>query len=153
MGARLLLPAGATPDLAQGSFADWDRLRLMLGVPDGSRDLVVDKSILLENGFDELRGVAWDKGCYVGQELTARTKYRGLVKKRLLPVAVQGPLPPPGTLVMAGEREAGEVRSGADGLALALVRLDALEADLTAGEARLVPQVPEWVRLPEKAGA
>lgn len=151
LGARLLLPAGTTPDLAAGDFATWDGLRLSLGVPDGSRDLVVDKSILLENGFDELRGVAWDKGCYVGQELTARTKYRGLVKKRLLPVAVDGPLPGPGTMVMAGEREAGEVRSGVDGLALAVLRLDALDAELTAGEARLVPHVPGWVKLPEKA--
>ena len=50
-----------------------------LGVPDGSRDLPVEKALLLENGFDELNGVDWKKGCYVGQELTARMKYRALV--------------------------------------------------------------------------
>ena len=61
-----------------------------LGVPDGSRDLQLEKALLLESGFDELNGVDWQKGCYMGQELTARTKYRGLIKKRLFPVRVEG---------------------------------------------------------------
>ena len=74
-------------------------LRLSLGIPDGSRDLIVEKSILLESGFDELRGVDWQKGCYVGQELTARTKYRGLIKKRLFPVTIAGPSLAPGSLI------------------------------------------------------
>src|SRR5258708_8952743 len=120
MGARLLLPrgTGAAP-LASRSFrmsdaAGYDRLRLSLGVPDGSRDLAVEKAILLESGFDELNGVDWQKGCYIGQELTARTKYRGLVKKRLLPVAVEGTLPEAGTIVMREGQEAGEIRSGRD---------------------------------------
>ncbi len=52
-----------------------------------------DKTVLLEAGFDELNGVSWSKGCYMGQELTARTKYRGLLKRRLVPVTVAGPLP------------------------------------------------------------
>jgi folate-binding protein YgfZ len=122
-------------------------------VPDGSRDLVVDKSILLESGFDELDGVDWQKGCYMGQELTARTKYRGLIRKRLMPVRVEGPLPPPGTLVMLGDKEAGEMRSGRDGLALALLRLEAVETagsggpPLLAGEARLTPAKPSWARF------
>ena len=70
--------------------ADWDRHRLALGLPDGSRDLEPEKTVLLEAGFDELNGVSWTKGCYMGQELTARTKYRGLLKRRLVPVAVDG---------------------------------------------------------------
>ena len=155
-GARAILP-GDTADavlgaagLAAGSVADYDRERLTLGLPDGSRDLVPEKSILLENGFDELNGVDWDKGCFLGQELTARTHYRGLVKKRLMPVEIDGPLPAPGTLVMLGEKEAGEMRSGTDGCGLALLRLDAVEkaaesdAALTAGEARLTPKKPDW---------
>ena len=68
------------------------------------------RRILLEAGFDELHGIDWQKGCYIGQELTARTKYRALIKKRLMPVEVDGPLPPPGTAVMLGA-EAGEMRS------------------------------------------
>src|SRR3546814_21087417 len=68
-------------------------------LPDGSRDLAVEKTVLLEAGFEELGGVDFDKGCYMGQELTARTKYRGLVKRRLLPVRIAGPLPAPGTAI------------------------------------------------------
>ncbi|HEV2675991.1 MAG TPA: folate-binding protein [Aliidongia sp.] len=154
LGLRLIAPrdtGAATLEAlgyAPGNHADWDRLRLERGVPDGSRDMLLEKAILLENGFDELHGVAWDKGCYIGQELTARTKYRGLVKKRLMPIAVDGPLPEPGTLILRDGQEAGEVRSGRDGLALALVRLDALDAGpLTAGEATVRPRRPDWARF------
>ena len=117
------------------------------GLPDGSRDMVLEKAILLESGFDELNGVDWKKGCYMGQELTARTQYRGLVKKRLVPVGVEGPLPAPGTPVMAGEKEVGELRSGQGGRALALIRLEVLEdagLELRAGDARISPEKPGW---------
>ena len=119
----------------------------------------VEKAILLENGFDELHGVDWKKGCYVGQELTARTKYRGLIKKRLLPVGIAGPLPEPGAIIEADGREAGEMRSAVDGpdfsVGLALLRLEALEsgAALTIGETVLTPLMPDWVALPEKKSA
>ena len=155
LGARLLLPrtTGLAPLVGWGfqpvDVAVYDRLRLTLGVPDGSRDLPVEKAILLESGFDELNGVDWQKGCYVGQELTARTKYRALIKKRLLPVEVDGPMPPPGTPVMSGDQEAGEMRSGRDHIGLALLRLEALGHDkpLTAGTARLTPRKPEWAKF------
>ena len=101
--------------LAEAEFAAYDRLRLGLGIPDGSRDLVLEKSILLEAGFDELNGVDWQKGCYIGQELTARTKYRGLIKRRLMPVRIDGPAPAPGTIVTADGRDVGEMRSSRDG--------------------------------------
>jgi folate-binding protein YgfZ len=121
-------------------------------VPDGSRDLTVEKAILLESGYDELNGVDWQKGCYIGQELTARTKYRGLIKKRLMAVRVEGALPAPGTKVMLGDQEAGELRSGQDGIALALLRLDAVAAasagqPLVAGAARLMPIKPDWAQF------
>ncbi len=151
LGVRLAIPrdTDALAPFPSGDFGLWDRTRLALGVPDGSRDLTPERSILLENGFDELNGVSWDKGCYVGQELTARTKYRGLVRKRLLPVAVDGPPPAPGTAVMAGDTEAGEFRSGRDGLGLALLRLESLESGvpLTAGDARVTPMRPDWARF------
>ena len=153
LGARAILPRAQAADvlaragLLPGDAADYDRLRLSLGVPDGSRDLPVEKAILLENGFDELHGIDWQKGCYMGQELTARTRYRGLVRKRLLPVEVEGPLPAPGTLVMAGDKEAGEMRSGADGLGLALLRLEHLEDGLRCGDSRLRPHRPAWANL------
>jgi tRNA-modifying protein YgfZ len=158
LGARLLLRRGAglTPLESAGFRIDdgteYDRLRLTLGIPDGSRDLAVEKAILLESGFEELNGVDWRKGCYIGQELTARTKYRALIKKRLMPVAVDGPLPAPGTPIMLGDQEAGEMRSGRDGLGLALLRLEALDEasagkPLTAGTARLVPHKPRWANF------
>ncbi|HEY3846935.1 MAG TPA: folate-binding protein [Acetobacteraceae bacterium] len=131
---------------------DFDRHRLMLGLPDGMRDLEAEKTVLLEAGFDELHGVSWDKGCYMGQELTARTKYRGLVKRRLVPVAVDGPLPEPGTPVLRDGTEAGTMRSGRDAMGLAVLRLDALDAALVCGEARLTARVPGWMRLPERVG-
>jgi len=96
LGARAILPREnaravlTDAGIAETGFDIYDRLRLSLGIPDGSRDLVLEKSILLESGFDELNGVDWQKGCYIGQELTARTRYRGLVKKRLTPVRIEG---------------------------------------------------------------
>ena len=102
--------------------------------------------MLLEAGFDELHGVSWSKGCYMGQELTARTKYRGLVKRRLVPVAVEGPLPPPGTPVLRDGAEVGThaIRTRADGLAV--LRLDSLEGALTCGAAILTPRMPAWMQ-------
>lgn len=159
LGARAVLPADAVDafrrrhGLPEGSVAVWDELRLRLGVPDGSRDLVVDRSLLLESGFEELNGVSFAKGCFVGQELTARTKHRGLVKKRLVPVRADGPLPAPGTPIARGGRDAGEMRSGRDGLGLALLRLEQLAAGreregepLRAGGTALTPEPPPWLR-------
>ena len=133
------------------SAEDWDRHRLALGLPDGSHDLEADRTVLLEAGFDELAGVSWTKGCYMGQELTARTKYRGLVKRRLVPVAVEGAMPAPGTPVLRDGADVGAMRSGRDGLGLALLRLEALGEPLDCGAARLLPRVPGWMRLPASA--
>jgi folate-binding protein YgfZ len=142
MGVRLWLPKGvAPPAFRPAELAAWDRHRIALGVPDGSRDIEIEKGTLLESGFEELNGVDFAKGCYIGQELTARTKYRALLKKRLVPFRVEGPLPPPGTLI---EGDAGEIRSGADDMALGLVRLEALGSPLQAAGARLTPAKPEW---------
>jgi folate-binding protein YgfZ len=157
LGARIILPRGQLkPALikigaVESGFAAYDRWRLALGVPDGRRDLVIDKSILLEAGFDELNGVDWNKGCYIGQELTARTKYRGLIKKRLFPVRIDGPAPEPGAIVTLDGHEAGEMRSSRDGIGLALLRLEAVFAadKLQAGPATVTPQRPDWMRLPE----
>jgi folate-binding protein YgfZ len=131
-------------------FAAYDRHRLALGIPDGSRDLVPDKTILLEAGFDELNGVDWEKGCYIGQELTARTKYRGLIKRRLFPVKIDGTPPPAGTIVLSHGKDAGELRSSQDGLGLAVLRLEAVAGghDLRSDAAGLTPSQPGWMRIP-----
>lgn len=155
LGVRAILDRGRLARLpfAATDFAGYDRHRLALGIPDGSRDLVTEKSILLEAGFDELNGVDWQKGCYVGQELTARTKYRGLIKKRLFPVRIEGRAPVPGTMVTADGSDAGEMRSSRDGMGLALLRLDAIgRSRLSADAATLVPFRPPWMRTEPDGG-
>ena len=153
LGARAILPREELhllrrAGIGDGKAEDYDSLRLSLGVPDGSRDLPVERALLLENGFDELNGVDWKKGCYVGQELTARMKYRALVRKRLVPVRIEGPMPAAATPVLLGEEEAGEMRSSSGAFGLALLRIDAVEQSvrdgrpLTADQARLVPILP-----------
>ncbi len=156
LGARAFLPReGLAAALEGAGFApagaeDYDRHRIALGVPDGSRDLIPEKSIPLENDLDDLNAISWDKGCYMGQELTARTKYRALIKKKLFPVAVDGPLPAPGTPVTLDGREVGELRSGSDSTALALLRLEDVaraEQDgtpLKAGDSTVTPRKPGW---------
>ncbi|MDI3306264.1 MAG: folate-binding protein [Acetobacteraceae bacterium] len=155
-GWRALAPA-PLPEI-DATAEDWDQHRLMLGLPAGSQDLVSEQTVLLEAGFDELHGISWTKGCYMGQELTARTKYRGLLKRRLVPVEVAGPLPPSGTPVLAaqggGTVEVGEMRSGRGARGLALLRLEALDGRrLTSGEAVLTPVIPAWMILPGRDAA
>lgn len=146
------VPAAGWRVLAAAPIADtatassWHAHRIALGLPDGSRDLESDKTVLLEAGFDELHGVSWSKGCYMGQELTARTKYRGLLKRRLVPVRVEGTMPPPGTPVLRDNVEVGTLRFGDGGLAMALLRLDAMgSVALQCGDATLTPAPPAWM--------
>ncbi len=120
-------------------------------MPDGSHDMAVEGALPLENGLEELNGIDFDKGCYVGQEVTTRMKSRNLVRKRLLPVAIDGTPPVPGTPVMWGAAQAGEIRAAADdGGGLALLRLDQMAAAregggaLTAGDAVIRPLKPGW---------
>ncbi|WP_022726851.1 CAF17-like 4Fe-4S cluster assembly/insertion protein YgfZ [Fodinicurvata sediminis] len=156
-GLRLVAPANQATQLLSslnaktGTREDYDSQRIDLGLPDGSRDMEAERATLLENGFDELGGVDWQKGCYMGQELTARTKYRGLVKKRLMPVEVEGSLPEIGTAVTLDGKQVGEVRSSANGRALALLRLDIFKKEdnplLEAGDAKLKPRQPDWANF------
>ena len=151
LGLRAVLPVGADlaflerAGFARGSPADYERHRIAMGAPDGSRDMEVGRATLMECGFEALNGVDFEKGCYVGQELTARTKHRGLVRRRLARVALEGPLPPAGTPIVAGEREVGEIRSGLGAAALAVLRLERIAAateagtPLTAGDTRVIP--------------
>lgn len=144
-GWRLVSPV---PLAADATFEEWDLHRLALGLPDGSRDLEPERTLLLEAGFNELSGVSWSKGCFMGQELTARTRYRGLIKRRLVPVGVAGPLPLPETPVFGGGAPRGSMRSGRADLGLASLRLDALSERLLCGDAELTPRLPAWMRLP-----
>lgn len=156
MGFRAILPKTTNNTFWQelgagaGQREDYDQVRIPLGLPDGSRDMIVEKSILLENNFDPLHGVDWKKGCYIGQELTARTKYRGLVKKRLFPVELIGDSPETGAPIMYEGREAGEIRSVVGDMGLAMLRLEPLEnakavnEDLTVGSTVVRPRPAYW---------
>ena len=146
----------APVDMTRGAHRSPDYLNLnptgqvpALGLPDGTKDMVVEKTILLEANFDALNGLDWDKGCYMGQELTARTKYRGLIKKRLMPVEVEGQAPAPGTPLMLDGKEAGEMRSSYDGLGIALIRLDRIgdgeTLKLEADGATISTRQPTWL--------
>lgn len=96
--------------LEQKPFAEWDSRRITLAIPDGSRDLVVGNSTMDEAHMDQLNAISYDKGCYLGQELTARMHYRGLGKKHLQ------------TVKIAELPEGAELRSSCGELGLALVR-------------------------------
>lgn len=151
-GYRAILPNGQDIENAEPvPFETYELMRIQLGLPDGARDMTVEKSILLENGFDELHGVDWNKGCYMGQELTARTKYRALIRKRLFPVMIVGDLPAPGTEITSGDKVVGEIHSGIQNMALATLKLDALDDELSANGAKLTPKKPDWMVLPESA--
>ncbi|GBQ90069.1 glycine cleavage system protein T [Gluconacetobacter johannae DSM 13595] len=144
-GWRLLLPHRA-PGAADP--AAYDAHRLSLGLPDGSRDCESGKTLLLEANFEALNGISWTKGCYMGQELTARTRYRGLVKRKLLPVT-SAALPAPGTPILHEGREAGTMASSRDGRGLAMLRLDQIHADLQVEGHPIHVHVPSWLTLPE----
>jgi folate-binding protein YgfZ len=146
-GAAALEPAGFAP----GSADDYRRLRVSLGIGEGGGELGADRTLALETGLDLLNGVSFTKGCYVGQEVTTRMHNRKLVRKRIVPVAIEGPAPQPGAPVMLGVAEAGEIRAVQDGTGLALLRLESMDeaakgTALTAGDARIVPQPPEWMK-------
>lgn len=152
MAARVLGPAGEPETwvlqrgYAQASITDYEHHRLSLGIPRAGADSVAQKTLILENGFEELHGVSFNKGCYVGQEVTARTKHRANLRKRLYVVRGDRPLPEAGTEVMLGERAVGEMRSSQGTLGLAVIRNDAVESGetLMAAEVTLTAQPPVW---------
>lgn len=122
----------------------YHRARIALGLPEGAQDLPAERLTLLEASLDRHHGVSWEKGCYVGQEVTARMHYKGLAKRRMIPVALTGPAPTPGTDVYASTSDGasklvGTLFSAADNVALATIRLDAVPlgqfSAVTAGEA------------------
>ena len=151
LGRRLIGQSGELGAIELDATEEaYERHRLELGVPVAGRDIVAQKSILLECNFEELHGVSFDKGCFVGQELTARTKHRGLIKKRLLPVAIDGPEPQGGSIILAGEREAGELRSVNKDIGIALLRLERIWEPLHTGESKIAPRPVPWLELPPR---
>lgn len=141
LGGRSAAGAPATNASEDGYNAH----RLSCGVPDPAADAPSDRTYPIEANFDLLNGIDFQKGCYVGQETTSRMKRRGTIKTRMLPVAFDGPPPPFGAEVLNGELRAGEVLSGRDGSAMALLRLDRLEGVLTVEGRDVTVRRPAWM--------
>jgi folate-binding protein YgfZ len=123
--------------------------RLDSGIPE-SADFGSDKIFALDGDLEELNAVSFDKGCYVGQELTARMKHRSTARKRLVPVTVtDGVLPAPGAALDANGTEMGELMSSYGGRGFALVRLDRLAGaepgTIRIGDAHAIVRRPDWL--------
>ena len=157
-------------DMAGASIDCWHVRRIAAGVPEGPVDLVPERALMLEAGLDRLGAVDFDKGCYIGQEVTARTHYRGLVKRRLVPIKVQTDIPAVGSDITLDGRIIGSSRSSApltvldgsaDSLCLGLLKLedihliDSASSDagaITVGGLPAQLAIPSWMRpLPNDA--
>lgn len=136
---------------------DYHAHRIALGVPEGGRDFAYGEVFPHEALMDQLSGVSFTKGCYVGQEIVSRMEHRGTARKRFVRVTSDVALPPRGTDVLAGEVAIGLMGSS-DGMnGLALLRLDRLAefaakgVGLTVGGNALIPNPDDVVRLMPKA--
>ncbi|GLK71917.1 folate-binding protein YgfZ [Ancylobacter dichloromethanicus] len=153
LGRRFLLPAAEAAQIAMVPEAEWQAHRIALGVPEGGQDFLYGDAFPHEADMDQLGGIDFDKGCYVGQEIVSRVQHRGTARTRIIPLALCGPPPAEGTPITAGGKSIGRVGSGVEGRALALVRLDRLEDARAAGHvveadgAALVPERPSWARF------
>lgn len=137
--------AGRTFDATE---ADYDAFRLTLGVP-ATADWGEEKAYPIDADFDLLNGIDFRKGCFVGQETTSRMKRRGQIRNRMLPISFDGAPPPHGAEVLAGDLRAGEVLSGVEGRAMALLRLDRIEgADLTVDGRPIRVEKTAWKQNP-----
>ncbi|XP_045706507.1 putative transferase CAF17, mitochondrial isoform X2 [Phyllostomus hastatus] len=157
MGWRLLTqdegPA-LLPRARLGDVWDYHRHRYQQGVPEGVHDLPPGVALPLESNLAFMNGVSFTKGCYIGQELTARTHHMGIIRKRLFPVQLVGPLPSgvitPGTVVLTESGQAaGKYRAGQGDVGLALLHLDKVKGLLhvrTAGggQVALTASAPDW---------
>jgi folate-binding protein YgfZ len=172
LGWRLLAPADATAN-AQGSDTEpasldmWHAVRIAAAVPQGPVDLIPERALMLEAGLDRLGAVDFEKGCYVGQEVTARTHYRGLVKRRLAPFILADTAATPGAAITDDGKSLGTVLSTAStgtsntspgSICLAAMKLSDLHR-LQAGDgsvqidgAPAMLSLPDWmVPLPQLA--
>ncbi|SPH24698.1 tRNA-modifying protein YgfZ [Defluviimonas aquaemixtae] len=127
---RYSTEAGATPEV------DWDAIRVTHCVPETGIELIPDESYVLECGFERLHGVDFRKGCYVGQEVTARMRHKTELRKGLVTISVDGAAPV-GTEIAAGDKPAGRLFTQSGGEGIAWLRFDRAEGAMKAGAARL----------------
>jgi folate-binding protein YgfZ len=159
LGTRIVLPAeGAAAALRDAGFAlgdaeEWQHRRIALGIPQGGQDFTYGDTFPHEADMDQLGGVDFDKGCFIGQEVVSRMEHRGIARKRVVPVRYDGPAPIAGAEVKIGEQAAGYMGSAAGGRGLAMLRLDrvaeglAAKAPLVAGGVALSPLKPDWAKF------
>jgi len=161
LGYRGIVPAGA--DMAAG-YAEvrleaYDAHRIALGVPEGSVDFAYGDAYPHDVDMDQLAGVDFKKGCYVGQEVVSRMQHRGTGRRRFVVAGATAPLPAPGTPLTAGPASIGTLGSSSGPNALALVRLDrakvAIDAGtpITAGDSVLTLSLPSWAHFDWPAAA
>jgi tRNA-modifying protein YgfZ len=159
LGTRWVAPGGSVQ--TDASAADWHRHRIALAIPEGGVDFLLGEAFPHDAAMDSLNGVAFDKGCYIGQEVVSRMRHRGTARRRIVALGAQGALPGPGADIVAGERALGRLGSAADGRAIGLVRLDRLRAALDehlpvrAGAEEVTAALPSWATYgwPATAGA
>ncbi len=159
LGLRVMMPphlaAAAAAELGASFVAasDYDAHRIALGVPQGGVDFSYGDAFPHETDMDQLGGVDFSKGCYVGQEVVSRMEHRGTARTRAVPIRYDGLMPEVGTAVTAGERQVGTMGSAAAGRGVALLRLDrvaealAQGGSLTAGGAAIELVRPDWARF------
>src|SRR6516225_6934757 len=159
LGFRVMIPphrataAASELGAALVGAEDYEAHRIALGVPRGGVDFAYGDAFPHEADMDQLNGVDFEKGCYVGQEVVSRIEHRARARSRIVPVAYDEFAPEDGVPVMAGERAVGTMGSAARGRGLAMLRLDRTAEALAAGAAlsaggvpiRLVK--PEWARF------
>jgi tRNA-modifying protein YgfZ len=156
LGARLMIPPHRAADAAREIGAslvaaeDYEAHRIGLGVPRGGIDFAYGDAFPHEADMDQLGGVDFAKGCYVGQEVVSRIEHRGIARTRAVPIRYDGGAPENGVAITAGERQVGTMGSAARGRGIALLRLDRVaEATepLTAGGVPIHLVKPDWARF------
>jgi hypothetical protein len=159
---RILLPANADISELGCTLATEDEYharRIALGVPEGGRDYTFGDAFPHEAMFDQLNGVDFKKGCFVGQEVVSRMEHRGTARKRIVGVEGEGPLPPSGAEIIAGSLPIGTLGSVSGNSGLALLRLDRAEqakaagVSLHAGAVTIAIRIPAWARFETPAPA
>jgi tRNA-modifying protein YgfZ len=162
LGLRMLLPVKANIGNLGCALATEDEYharRIALGVPEGGRDYAFGDAFPHEALFDQLHGVDFKKGCFVGQEVVSRMEHRGTARKRIVGVEGEEPLPPSGTQITAGGNPIGTLGSVAGNSGLALLRLDRAEeakaagSPLHAGDVTIAIRIPTWARFKTPAPA
>ena len=156
LGWRVIAPADQPPLLSgftAGTQADYDAHRIPLGIPEGGIDFPFGDSFPHDTDMDQLSGVDFGKGCYIGQEVVSRMEHRGTARRRLVIATAEGTLPAAGSEVTASGKALGVLGSSSGDTALALVRLDrakqAIDAGtpIMAGDATLTLALPGWARF------